>query len=115
MHSARRKSGTGGRATRGERGDTSGSPLTAHAASDLLQGIVRDGTVAWSLDALDRARVAGITTAECANAMLSGVADPAELRDGQWHYRLRSPRMWILLTFRSDDEAAVVDVGRTSG
>jgi hypothetical protein len=37
------------------------------------------------------------------------------LRDGQWHYRLRSPRMWILLTFRSDDEAAVVDVGRTSG
>jgi hypothetical protein len=114
MHIAPRKSATGGRVTSGQSGDASGSPLTVHAATDRLQRIVRDGTVAWSRHALDRARAARITTPECGNAMVSGVADPPEFANGQWQYRIHSPRMWIVLTFRSDDEAAVVDVGRRS-
>lgn len=90
------------------------SLLSPQAATTLLQRIVRDGTVAWNVRALDRARAAGITTVECANAMLGGVADPAELKAGRWHYRIHSPRLSIVLVFRSDDEVAVVDVGRRS-
>ena len=95
-------------------GGASDPLLTAQAATAMLQRIVRHGTVAWSRRALDCARAAGITTVECGNAMRSGVADPAELKAGRWHYRIHSPRLSIVLVFRSDDEAAVVDVGRRS-
>ena len=88
--------------------------LTAQAAPALLQRIVRHGTVAWSLRALDCAHAAGITTVECGNAMLSGVADPADVKGGSRHYRIHSPRLSIVLGFRSDDEVVVVDVARRS-
>jgi len=114
MHTAQRKLADAGRLTNGDGGETSDSRLTAHAATALLQRIVRDGIVAWNLRALDTARAAGITTAECGHAMLSGVADPPEFVNRQWQYRIHSHRMWIVFVFRSDDEAAVVDIGRRS-
>jgi len=84
--------------------------LTPDGATALIRKVVRDGTVAWSRCAMDHAEADGLTTADCVQALLGGVSDPAVLKDGQWRYRVHSRRICVVLVFRSDIEFVVVDV-----
>ena len=84
--------------------------FTPDIATEVVRRVVRDGTVAWSRCAMDHAEAAGLTTADCVQALLGGVSDPAVLKDGQWRYRVHSRRICVVLVFRSDVEFVVVDV-----
>jgi hypothetical protein len=84
-------------------------------ATDLVHRVARDGTVAWSRRGLAHVRAEEMTTVECDHILRVGVADPPELRHGQWRYRIHCQRMCVVVVFRSGVEAVVVDAWRKQG
>jgi len=94
------------------RRDNGGAVLSAEAAGELLRRIVHEGAVTWSRSALDHAAAERMTTLECARALLGGVCDPPMFESGQWRYRIHHSRLCVVVVFRSDVEAVVVDTWR---
>src|SRR5256885_6616826 len=86
-----------------------GESLRPSAATELVHRVTHDGTVAWSASGLHRARAAGVTTVQCEQALRAGVADPGEFKGGEWQYRIHWQRLCVVVVFRSNLEAVVVD------
>jgi len=89
--------------------------LSPDVATDLVHRLTREGTVAWSRRGLSHAKAEEMTTVECDHTLRGGVADPPELERGQWRYRIHCQRMCVVVVFRSDVEAVVVDAWRKQG
>jgi len=106
------RSSIGGRVVTGERRVRGAAALPPDLATARVRGFARDGIVVWSAHGLDRARAHGMTTVECYHTLRGGVSDPAELARGQWRYRVHWQRMCVVVVFRSELEAVVVDAWR---
>jgi hypothetical protein len=91
-----------------------GESLSSTAATELAHRLTRDGTVAWSAYGLQHARAARMTTVECEQTLRAGVADPGEFKGGEWQYRIHWQRTCVVVVFRKDVEAVVVDAWRKS-
>jgi hypothetical protein len=53
-----------------------------------------------------------ITTVDCGNVLRAGVVDEAEWENGEWRYRVRTPRFELVVTLVSDDELLVITAWR---
>ena len=112
MRGVRRRRNAGRTPTTGQRRGRLPAALSPDAATELVHRVERGGTVAWSRRGLEHAQAQEMTTVECDHALRDGVADPPELERGQWRYRIHCQRMCVVVIFRSDDEAVVVDAWR---
>ena len=115
MRGVRRRSNTGRTPIIGRSRAGLPAALSPDVATELVHRVARDGTVAWSRRGLAHAQAEEMTTVECDHTLRSGVADPPELRRGQWRYRIHGQRMCVVVVFRSDVEAVVVDAWRKQG
>ena len=91
---------------------TARAALSPESATALVRWLAREGIVTWSRHGLDQAAAAGVTTLECDQALIGGIADPPEYRQGWWRYRIHWRRLCVVVVFRSDVEAVVVDAWR---
>ena len=115
MRGVRRRPDAGRTPKTGQRRARLEAALSPEVATELVHRVTRDGTVAWSRRGLEHAQAEAMTTVECDHALRDGVADPAEREGGQWRYRIHCQRMCVVVIFRSDVEAVVVDAWRKQG
>jgi hypothetical protein len=88
-------------------------PLTPDAATALIKTIIREGQVTWSQHASDEMRADDPTMVDCVNFMRAGaVSEPAEFIRNTWRYRIHTPRIYVVVAFRSEQELAVVTAWR---
>lgn len=86
--------------------------LSPDAATELVHRLTREGVVTWSRHGLAQASAAGMTTVECDQALIGGVADPPDYSNGQWRYRIHWQRVCVVVVFRANVEAVVIDAWR---
>jgi len=53
-----------------------------------------------------------LTLVDCVNVLRGGFPDPAEWENGSWRYRVRTPRMCVVIAFRSEQELVIVTTWR---
>ncbi len=85
-----------------------GQPLDQVAARGLIQGIVDDGSVAYSKHALEEMQKDRLTTVDVVNVLRGGVVAPAEHENGSWRYRVWTQKMCVVVVIRSESELKVV-------
>ena len=88
-------------------------PLSPDAATALIRSILQGGQVAFSRHAIEELLKDGLTTVDCVNVMRAGrVKMPADLTNQTWRYRVETPRITVVVAFRSEEELVVVTAWR---
>ena len=89
-------------------------PLTAPEAKRLILEILGsdDGVVSFSSHAEDEMDQDGLTKVDAENIMRGGVCEEAELVNGTWRHRVRTPRIVFVVAFRSEKHIRVVTAFR---
>jgi len=88
-------------------------PLSPDAATALIHSILIGGQVAFSRHATEELLKDGLTTVDAVNVMRAGrVKIPADLVKQTWRYRVETPRIAVVVAFRSEDELVVVTAWR---
>jgi hypothetical protein len=49
-----------------------------------------------------------MTTGDAVNVIRGGVVQPPEWEGGEWRYRVRTARMYVVVAFESESELVVV-------
>ncbi len=87
-------------------------PLSPAEARSLLRVIITGGNLGFSSHALDEMEQDGLTEVEVRSVLRSGVVEPAEFERGSWRHRVRTQRICVVATFRSEVDAIVVTAWR---
>jgi len=87
-------------------------PLDPAAAKALIASILRTGSVTPSQHALEQLKARAMTMVDVVNILRAGVVEPGEFLNGTWRYRVRTPRMNVVIAFRSETELRVVTAWR---
>jgi len=87
-------------------------PLHPTDAKALIRAILRDGTVRFSEHTVLRAEERGISEVDCVNVLREGAVEPARLEKGTWRYPVSTPRVALVIAFRSEDTLVVVSTWR---
>ena len=87
-------------------------PYAPPHAKRLIQRILQEGAVRFSGHALEEMAQDNLDTVDCVNVLRAGVVEPAEWENGSWRYRVRTPRMCVVVAFRSTTAAVVVTAWR---
>jgi hypothetical protein len=87
-------------------------PLDCEAAGRLIRSIVADGSVSFSGHALEEMCKDDLTTPDILNILRSGVVEPPEMERGAWRYRVRAPKAYAVIAFRSEYKMIVITAWR---
>jgi hypothetical protein len=87
-------------------------PLSAAEVKKLLHGALATGSVTFSGHALEEMEKDEIVQDEALAVIRGGVVEPGEFERGSWRYRVRSGRVFVVVTFRSADRTVVVTAWR---
>lgn len=87
--------------------------LRPHQARSLLNAILKDGRVEFTRHALEsRMPQRHMTTADVLNILRAGRITEPEWENGEWRYRVETPRMGAVITFETVDSVLVITVLR---
>jgi hypothetical protein len=89
-----------------------GEPLDPTRARQRIRNILNSGTVSFSGHALEEMAKDNLTTVDCTNVLRGGVVEPPEFERGTWRYRVRTNRIYVVVTFRSETQLVVVTAWR---
>jgi hypothetical protein len=81
-------------------------------ARQRIRNILNSGTVSFSGHALEEMAKDNLTTVDCTNVLRGGVVEPPEFERGTWRYRVRTNRIYVVVTFRSETQLVVVTAWR---
>jgi hypothetical protein len=81
-------------------------------ARQRIRNILNSGTVSFSGYALEEMAKDNLTTVDCTNVLRGGVVEPLEFERGTWRYRVRTNRIYVVVTFRSETQLVVVTAWR---
>lgn len=87
-------------------------PLHPARARALVREILKVGSVQFSEHGLDEMSKDDLSEEDCVNVLRAGLAEPAELERGSWRYRFRTPKIMVVVAFRSELLARVVTAWR---
>ena len=87
-------------------------PLAPATARGLVRQILSTGSVRFSSHSLDEMDKDGLSEADCVNVLRGGFADPPDFIQGTWRYRMCTPRIVVVITFRSETQLMVVTAWR---
>jgi hypothetical protein len=86
--------------------------LTPLDAKRLIRVILDSGTVNWSGHVIKRMQEHRLTSVDCTNVLRAGVVEPGEWENGMWRYRVRGATICVVVTFRSEQQLAVITAWR---
>ncbi len=81
-------------------------------AKALAREIVENGTVAFSGHAQEEMAKDELQTTDCLNLIRAGTYELAEYINGEWRYRVRTPRICVVVMFASETRLQVVTAWR---
>jgi len=87
-------------------------PLSPAGVKRLVREIVQNGSVTFSSHALRELAKDDLETTDVLNMLAGGVVEPGEIENGSWRYRIRTARMCVVISFRSETELRVVTAWR---
>lgn len=87
-------------------------PLTPVAAKALIKTILEKGTVTFSSHARAEMKKDKLDEVDVVNVLRGGVVEPGEYENGSWRYRVRTPKIVVVVAFRSEAELVVVTAWR---
>jgi hypothetical protein len=87
-------------------------PLKPPDAKWLAREIVNNGTVEFSGHALEEMDKDELHTTDCLNILRAGIYEPPEYINGEWRYRVRTQRICVVVTFKSETRLRVVTAWR---
>jgi hypothetical protein len=93
-------------------GDAALEPLKPPDAKRLAREIVNAGTVEFCSHALEEMAKDDLHTTDCLNVLRGGSYQPPEYINGEWRYRVETPRICVVMTFRSVTRLRVVTAWR---
>ncbi len=83
-------------------------PLDPASARKLIRQILSEGTVRFHRHAYEAMEQRNLLEVDCVNVLRGGIVEPAELVEGTWRYRVRTPRgIFVVVAFRSETELVV--------
>ena len=77
-----------------------------------MRSIVANGDVEFSGHAIEEMAADHMETTDCINVLRGGVVYPGELEKGTYRYRVETPRMAVVVAFRSTTKLRVVTAWR---
>lgn len=83
-------------------------PLEAAHAKKLAREIVNTGVVQFSEHARTEMTKDGLEATDCLNVLRGGNYEYPELEKGEWRYRVGTPQMMFVITFKSETRLRVV-------
>lgn len=87
-------------------------PLEPDKARRLIREILEKGSVSFSGHSEKALADDDLATVDAVSALRAGVVEPPEFEKGCWRYRIRTPRIVVVIVFRSASEIAVVTAWR---
>ena len=91
---------------------TLSEPLAPATARMLIRSILESGSVGFTKHAREEMANDSLTEIDVVNVLRGGTVEPAELERGTWRYRVRTPRMYVVVAFRSEKMLSVVTAWR---
>ncbi len=83
-------------------------PLKPPSAQALIRAILENGGVRWSDHALAELRRDGLEVLDAVNVLRGGVVREPEWEHGEWRYHVETPRICLVIAFRSETVLRVV-------
>jgi hypothetical protein len=87
-------------------------PLDNPKAKRPISTILATGTVSFSGHALREMANDGLEATDCLSVLRAGWVEFSELEPGSWRYRVRTGKLFVVVTFRSEEEFVVVTAWR---
>jgi hypothetical protein len=87
-------------------------PLKPPDAKKLAGEIVENGVVEVSPHALEAMADDQLQTTDCLNLLRAGVFNPPDYINGEWRYQVTTPRICVVIAFRSETRLRVVTAWR---
>ncbi len=86
--------------------------LSPASARKLIGAIVSNGIVVFSGHAIGEMKKDKLESTDCLNVLRGGIVHPAEFLNGEWRYRIATPRIAVVVAFVSDARLRVVTAWR---
>jgi hypothetical protein len=83
-------------------------PLEPMQAHKLMRRILAEGTYELSAHAEKELAKDRMNNIDAVNVIRAGVVEPPEWENGEWRYRVRTSKMYVVVAFNSDTELAIV-------
>ena len=87
-------------------------PFDPPESKKRIKEILETGVVAPSSHALWEMEKDDLTMVDCINVLRGGWVEPAEWENGSWRYRVRTVRIGVVISFRSETKLAIVTAWR---
>lgn len=88
-------------------------PLDPVAAKALVRKILKEGGVGFSEHSLDEMEKDRLDEQDCVNVLRAGNVEPPDFERGTWRYRVFTPKIVVVITFRSETSLQVVTAWRS--
>lgn len=87
-------------------------PVDARILRQILQAALSSGEVRFSRHGLDEMGKDGLVERDCLNVLRGGVWDGCDFERGSWRYRVRTPKIVVVVGLRAADAVVVVTAWR---
>lgn len=87
-------------------------PVDAQTLRQILLSALSGGEVRFSRHGLDEMGKDGLVERDCVNVLRGGVLDGCDFEQGSWRYRVRTPKIVVVVGLRAADAVVVVTAWR---
>lgn len=108
----RRRGGIDISSSRSKLGDTGGRLSPSDAKRVLRNAIGPGGELAFTTHARREMEKDDLESTDVTNILRAGIVDEAEWENGAWRYRVRTPRIAVVVELRGERAAVVVTAWR---
>lgn len=90
-------------------------PLSPPQARQLAREILKSGVVNLKKrHLLEEMENDNLSEQDVVNVIRGGVVEPGEFENGSWRYRFRTPRIYVVVAFRSETSLVAVTAWRVT-
>lgn len=87
-------------------------PLTSQRAKTLIREILTTGNIRWGTHAEDELRKDDLEKGDALNVLRGGIVREPEWENGEWRYRVDTPRICVVVAFRDPQTLRIVTAWR---
>lgn len=89
-------------------------PFGAVTVRSRCQAIVLYGQVVYTDHAYERMEEWAIAEVDVKNVIRGGVPEGSDFEKGSWRYRIRTPKITVVVAFRSREQVVIVTTWRNT-
>lgn len=87
-------------------------PVDARTLRQILQAALSGGEVRFSRHGLEEMAKDGLVEQDCLNVLRGGLWDGCDFERGTWRYRVRTPKIVVVVGLRAANTVVVVTAWR---